>query len=111
MTFDLSSLNLRRRNSAYLAFTSQSLATDMPWVTPSGARAETNLAAEREILAGSGLFDPDFYRETAGIDKSIDLIEHYLLHGWRAGLEPNASFEGSFLYPYYESAGFGGPPA
>ena len=37
--------------------------------------------------------------------------KHYLTKGWRRGLEPGPNFDGTFLYTYFQSAGFDGPPA
>ena len=57
------------------------------------------------------MFDLDWYRARAGIDADIDPIKHYLIEGWRVGLEPCGGFEGALLFPYYQSAGYSGPPA
>src|ERR1700730_17043740 len=69
------------------------------------------LAADCRLLRESGLFDLEWYRARAGIDADVDAIEHYLVEGWRAGLEPNAGLEGTFLYSYFSSAGRHAPPA
>lgn len=65
----------------------------------------------RRILQASGLFNIDWYRAVAGIGAQDDAIEHYLSQGWAAGLQPNAKFDGRWLYPFYQSAGLDGPPA
>jgi glycosyltransferase involved in cell wall biosynthesis len=70
-----------------------------------------SLAIECKLLENSGLFDAYWYRATAGIEAAVGAAEHYLTIGWRQGLEPGPEFEGRFLYPYYVSAGFAGPPA
>ena len=63
------------------------------------------------LLEESGLLDVTGYCASAGLEAGADAARHYLLDGWRAGLEPSRGFEGSFLYPYYRSAGLDGPPA
>jgi glycosyltransferase involved in cell wall biosynthesis len=68
---------------------------------------ETNL----EILLSSGIFDEHYYRTVAGLGLSDDAARHYLLNGWKAGIEPSGNFEGAFLRPYFEAAGFVGAPA
>jgi hypothetical protein len=70
-----------------------------------------NGIADGALLEESGLFDAETYRSVAGIDGAIDPVQHYLREGWRAGLDPGSNFEGSFLHPYYRSAGFFDPPA
>jgi glycosyltransferase involved in cell wall biosynthesis len=67
--------------------------------------------ADGKLLKESGLLDADAYRAAAGIDAATNAAEHYLAAGWRQGLEPGPDFEGGFLYPYFCSAGFAGPPA
>jgi len=69
------------------------------------------LEADCRLLRDSGLFDHNTYRAAAGIDAAIDAVEHYLVEGWRTGLEPGPGFQGEFLYPYYRSVGYFGPPA
>src|ERR1039458_192318 len=64
-----------------------------------------------QILEASGLFDLDTYRAAAGIGVQEDVITHYLYKGQFSGLEPNLTFEGRWLYPYFQSAGFNDPPA
>jgi glycosyltransferase involved in cell wall biosynthesis len=68
---------------------------------------EINLA----ILLGSGIFDESYYRAAAGLSPSDDAARHYLLNGWKSGIEPSANFEGAFLAPYFRAAGFFGAPA
>jgi glycosyltransferase involved in cell wall biosynthesis len=63
------------------------------------------------LLEQTGMIEPAYYREAAGIDTSVDVAEHYLREGWRRGLDPNPRFEGRFLYPFYRSFGLHGPPA
>lgn len=67
--------------------------------------------ADCSLLEASGLLDVAAYSAAAGLEPGANAARHYLLHGWRANLEPNAGFEGAFLYPYYRSAGLDGPPA
>jgi ubiquinone/menaquinone biosynthesis C-methylase UbiE/glycosyltransferase involved in cell wall biosynthesis len=69
------------------------------------------LKADRRLLQESGLLDAEWYRARSGIDRDDDPVEHYLRHGWQAGIEPNGSFEGRLLYPYFENAGYSAPPA
>jgi len=48
-----------------------------------------------EIIAGSGLIDPDHYL-TNGKDAGeaqIDPVEHFCRHGWREGRTPNSYFD------------------
>jgi glycosyltransferase involved in cell wall biosynthesis len=73
--------------------------------------SEKSLEVDRAILLGGGILDPTFYRVSAGLAADEDPARHYLLHGWRAGIEPRPGFEGSFLAPYYTSVGFHGAPA
>ena len=56
-------------------------------------------------------FDDGFYRKRAGLTADADAARHYLETGWHKGFEPNSVFEGSFLRPYYEAAGFHQAPA
>lgn len=63
------------------------------------------------ILAASSLFDLDAYRLAAGIGVQEDPIAHYLKEGWIAGLEPSSTFDGRWLLPFFQSAGFCAPPA
>jgi glycosyltransferase involved in cell wall biosynthesis len=72
---------------------------------------EDSIAADGALLEASGLFDAETYRSVAGIEAAIDPVQHYLREGWRAGLDQGPNFEGSFLDPYYRSAGFFDPPA
>jgi glycosyltransferase involved in cell wall biosynthesis len=84
-----------------------SLETDPTWHYVSREAFE----ADCRILSHSGLFDPDFYRPTAGIGEETDPVDHYLREGWRVGYEPGPRFEGASLYPYFRSGGHAGPPA
>src|SRR5262245_17091762 len=83
----------------------------MTIVTDSLHRIEEDRDIGCRLLEESGLFDVTTYCAAAGLEAGADGARHYLLHGWRANLEPNPNFEGSFLYPYYRSAGLDGPPA
>jgi glycosyltransferase involved in cell wall biosynthesis len=73
--------------------------------------AREDLLADRELLELSDIFDEPAYRAMARIPRQVDAAEHYLVEGWRRGLEPGPHFEGGFLYPYYCTIGFTGPPA
>jgi glycosyltransferase involved in cell wall biosynthesis len=70
-----------------------------------------DIEADCKVLRDSGLFDNNSYRAAARIAPEADAIEHYLIEGWRSGLEPNPGFEGASLHPYYSSVGYAGPPA
>jgi glycosyltransferase involved in cell wall biosynthesis len=65
----------------------------------------------RLLIEASEYFDANWYGTIAGRrGKPKDLIEHYLTIGWAKGLDPNASFKGAWLYPYFRSVGFRDPP-
>ncbi|KAA2212006.1 rhamnan synthesis F family protein [Teichococcus oryzae] len=64
-----------------------------------------------DFLRASGIFDEAFYRRLVELPAEEDAALHYLQHGWKHGLEPNDSFSGSFLQPFYASCGYDGPPA
>jgi glycosyltransferase involved in cell wall biosynthesis len=68
-----------------------------------------DLELERGILSGGGLFDEAYYVAQSGAP--ADPIGHYLITGWKLGLEPNPSFPGRFLLPYFTAAGFRAAPA
>src|SRR3954467_2859557 len=70
-----------------------------------------DIAADCALLEQSGLFDRDSYRASAGLEAEANAAEHYLLQGWKLGIEPNEDFEGSFFYPYFQTMGLEGPPA
>lgn len=70
-----------------------------------------DLVADSQLLEESGLFDATAYRALAGLKKETNATEHYLLEGWRMGIEPVRNFEGTFLYPYFRSVGLNAPPA
>jgi glycosyltransferase involved in cell wall biosynthesis len=70
-----------------------------------------DLAWERSLLSESGIFDGLGYIACAGDGVRGDPIGHYLGVGWQFGLEPNDSFPGSLLQPYFASIGASGPPA
>lgn len=76
-----------------------------------GCDPQFDLAAASQILSDSGIFNGHYYARSFGPTSQINPIEHYLLGGWRQGLEPAADFDGSWLYPYFASAGFSEPPA
>ena len=78
---------------------------------PNGYSLTKELQADCALLRESGLLDPEWYRARAGIGSDIDTVEHYLLTGWRLGLEPAPTFKGELLYPYFQSAGYSRPPA
>jgi glycosyltransferase involved in cell wall biosynthesis len=69
------------------------------------------IAADCALLEQSGLLDRDSYRARAGLDAGSSAAEHYLLHGWKLGIEPSLDFEGGFLHPYFRTIGLDGPPA
>jgi glycosyltransferase involved in cell wall biosynthesis len=70
-----------------------------------------DLAWGRVLLSESGIFDQLGYIARAGEETRGDPIGHYLETGWRFGLEPNDSFPGTFLLPYFAAIGAYGPPA
>jgi SAM-dependent methyltransferase/glycosyltransferase involved in cell wall biosynthesis len=70
-----------------------------------------DIAADCALLEQSGMVDPNAYRVRAGCDINTSAAEHYLVHGWKLGIEPKEDFEGSFLYPYFRTIGLDGPPA
>ena len=56
--------------------------------------ATRGLAADRRLLAASGLFDTAAYL-TAYPDvraSGVDPLDHFILHGWREGRDPNPMF-------------------
>lgn len=63
------------------------------------------------MLLASGLFNESWYRKQSGARGYDDPAGHYVNSGWRAGLEPNPAFPGSFFLPYFAEAGFYGLPA
>ena len=73
--------------------------------------AQSDLDLQRILLAESGIFDQLSYKSHAGDDASLDPIGHYLQVGWRHGLEPNDSFPGVLLLPYFATLGITEPPA
>src|SRR5664279_6549503 len=60
-----------------------------------------DVAWGRALLSESGIFDQLGYVARAGEETRSDPIGHYLETGWRFGLEPNDSFPGTFLLPYF----------
>jgi glycosyltransferase involved in cell wall biosynthesis len=64
------------------------------------------------LLRAAELVDHEYYRTAAGLPDLRDPPAHYAEIGWRMGLRPSARFDGAFLRPFYESAGFlDQPPA
>src|SRR5689334_2381200 len=74
-------------------------------------RSKEELLAACRLLEASGLLNRRAYRAAAGLRRGDSASEHYLTKGWRRGLEPGPNFDGTFLYTYFQSAGFDGPPA
>lgn len=72
---------------------------------------QLDLTIAGQLLSDHGVFQKDYYSKLAGPTAPLSPVEHYLLGGWRQGLEPAADFEGGWLYPYFASAGFSAPPA
>ncbi len=70
-----------------------------------------DLASEHDLLSESGIFDEAGYLARAGEEARPDPIGHYLETGWRLGLEPNDSFPGSLLQPYFATLAASQPPA
>jgi glycosyltransferase involved in cell wall biosynthesis len=70
----------------------------------------TEMSPERTLLFTSALFDEPAYRTAAQLPPAVDAGDHYLKTGWRQGLEPGPRFEGTFLYPFFNAAGWAGPP-
>jgi glycosyltransferase involved in cell wall biosynthesis len=63
------------------------------------------------LLRASELVDQEYYRVAAGTPDLRDPAAHYAEVGWRVGLRPNARFDGDFLTPFYQTAGFHDQPA
>ncbi len=61
-----------------------------------------NFMALREAIAASGLFDPRWYRQQS-TEASLwpSALLHYLLRGWRQGLNPSPLFDGRFYLARY----------
>jgi len=54
----------------------------------------SELKKDRLLIAESGFFDRDFYRASwPDLDEGVDLIEHYLLHGYESA-NPGPNFDG-----------------
>jgi glycosyltransferase involved in cell wall biosynthesis len=70
-----------------------------------------DLSLERKLIANSGLFDEDEYLARASHEAQKDPLGHYLQVGWQLGLDPNASFPGTLLLPYFATMGIHEPPA
>ncbi len=75
-----------------------------------GSQDTGSIEAGRRLVIESGVFDEGFYRGAARLDEDTDPVSHYLSVGWETGLNPGPRFDGGFLLPYYQSAGFSGPP-
>ena len=63
------------------------------------------------LLANSDIFNAEAYSVAAGLESSAGAAEHYLLTGWRNGIEPGPQFEGKILFPYFCTVGLWRPPA
>jgi glycosyltransferase involved in cell wall biosynthesis len=74
-------------------------------------RSRDDLLADCTLLEQSDIFDATAYRKAAGVAPEQSAAEHYLVQGWREDFEPGPNFHGSFLYPYFRTIGFAGPPA
>ena len=73
--------------------------------------SEQALEHDRLILIAGGVFDPSFYRLAAGAEGVDDLARHYLLDGWRWGVEPAEGFDSAFLAAYFRTLGYYRAPA
>ncbi len=73
--------------------------------------AQGDMSSDRALLAESRIFDEPGYIARAGEEARPDPIAHYLETGWRIGLEPNGSFPGSVLQPYFGTLTGSQPPA
>jgi hypothetical protein len=69
-----------------------------------------DLEVDMELVTRSGFLHPDWYRAKASILASDEPARHYLVEGWRNGLEPGPRFEGRYLGPYFATIGYDGPP-
>ena len=74
-------------------------------------KSNNDMTLERILLSDSGLFDASGYSSHAGDESRTDPLGHYILTGWKMGLEPNDSFAGSFSQPYFATLGVDEPPA
>ena len=74
-------------------------------------RSREDLLIDCSLLADSDIFDAEAYSAAAGLESSASAAEHYLIAGWRAGIEPGPHFEGNFLLPYFRTLGLSQPPA
>ena len=74
-------------------------------------RSREDLLIDCSLLADSDIFDAEAYSAAAGLESSAGAAEHYLIAGWRAGIEPGPHFEGNFLLPYFRTLGLSQPPA
>ena len=84
---------------------------DRPIVSHGPLVATRDFAYERALLSNSGIFDAQSYIARAGQEARPDPVGHYLEVGWRQGLEPNDSFPGSILGPYFACLREVEPPA
>jgi len=69
-------------------------------VTDRTDRSERDCDLDCKLLEESGLLDVTSYCASARLNRGAQAARHYLLDGWRAGLEPSRGFDGSFLYTY-----------
>jgi glycosyltransferase involved in cell wall biosynthesis len=74
-------------------------------------RSREDLLFDCNLLATSDIFDAEAYSAAAGLESSDGAAEHYLVTGWRNGIEPAPHFEGAFLLPYFRALGLSQPPA
>lgn len=70
------------------------LAPAAPGAPPKAEAVRRPLFTEDERRIASAEFDAGFYARTNPhlADKGLDLLEHFLAHGWREGLDPCAQF-------------------
>ncbi|MEJ0075832.1 MAG: hypothetical protein WDO17_10350 [Alphaproteobacteria bacterium] len=75
---------------------------DVDWIARSSGR-DRRLALRSYLVSGrytelrpTALFDVEYYRQTAQLDRSSDALSHYLLHGRAAGLSPHPLFDPAF---------------
>ena len=76
-------------------------------------RPRVQISREERIVAGSGLFDQDFYLENNPDAASANRtpLWHYLVHGWLEGRRPHPLFDGDwYLRQYPEVARSGTNP-
>jgi glycosyltransferase involved in cell wall biosynthesis len=64
-----------------------------------------------QVLETSGILDERAYRAASGAPRGASLNSDYLHRGWQTGIEPSATLECNWLYPYYASSGLTDAPA